>query len=130
MDANAIIPLAKLARAHFTFPDESLQTIYDSSGLPLRQEISNHLHKRIWGYARMAMEYSADPDHYISPERSVFDFCVARISEDDSLDEDTKRLALQLLDFLTTFTAVDVRKQSLRHYKAEAELPVCSSVTN
>ena len=106
-----------------------MQTIYDSSGLPLPQQISHDLHKRIWGYARKAMEYSADPDQDISPERSVFEFCSARISEDDDLNEETKRLALELLDFLTTFTAVDVRKQSLRHYKAEAELPVRTSVT-
>jgi len=76
------------------------------------------------------MEYSADPDPDISPEGRAFQFCSARLADYDDLNEETKRLALELLDFLTTFTAVDVRKQSLRHYKAEAELPVRTSVTD
>lgn len=56
----------------------------------------------------------------------MYDFCVARISEDDGLDVGSKFIALQMVDLLTTFTAVDVRKQSLRHYQVEAGIPVYS----
>ena len=71
------------------------------------------------------MLYSADPGERIPPEWSMYDFCLARISEDEDLDLESKFIALQLVDLLTTFTAADVRKQSLRHYQVEAGLQVC-----
>lgn len=70
------------------------------------------------------MVYSANPGERIPPDWSVYNFCLARISEDKDLDLESKIIALKMVDLLTTFTAADVRKQSLRHYQVEAGLQV------
>jgi Flavin containing amine oxidoreductase len=121
---NPLVPIAKITSSQLTFPDESWHTIYAGSGDALAPEVSHLLYQRIWNYASEAVEYSGDPDEAIPPDWSMYDFCVARISEDEDLDDETKLLALQMMEMLTTFTAVDIRRQSLRHYQVEAELPV------
>jgi hypothetical protein len=98
--------------------------IYTSFGKALPSDTSRLLYNRIWKYAEEAIEYSANPGESIPAEWSMYDFCLARISEDESLDLESKFIALQLVDLLTTFTAVSVRKQSLRHYRIEAGIPV------
>jgi hypothetical protein len=70
------------------------------------------------------MVYSANPSECIPPDWSVYDFCLARIRDDEDLDLESKYIALQMVHLLTTFTAADVRKQSLRHYQVEAGLQV------
>lgn len=107
-----------------TFPDEGGRTISDSSGIAMEPEVSRKLFDRIWRYAEEAINFSVNPGESIPPEWSMYDFCLARISEDKDLDHNDKMLAMQLVHLLTTFTAVDVRKQSLRHYQVEAGLAV------
>ena len=121
---NPLIPVAKLSATRLTFPDEARQTIYTSAGTSLPPETSCLLYESIWKYADEAIEYSADPRENIHPEWSVYDFCLARIREDDTLDINSKYIAFHMVELLTTFTAVDIRKQSLRHYQVEAVLPV------
>lgn len=99
--------------------------MYTSSGKPLPPDVSRRLFERIWKYVDEAIDFSTDPGEQIPPEWSVYDFCLARISSDKDLDLEAKFIALRLLDLLTIFTAVDVRKQSLRHYQVEEQLPVC-----
>lgn len=99
--------------------------VFTGSGEVLAPALSHFLYERIWSYAAEAVEYSADPDEVIPCEWSMHDFCMARISEDEDLDDETKIVALEMMELLTTFTAVNIRKQSLRHYQVEAELPVC-----
>lgn len=121
---NPLIPIAKASNSRLTFPDEASRIIYNSSGKALPSDTSRLLYNRIWKYAEEAIEYSANPGESIPPAWSMYDFCLARISEDESLDLESKFIALQLVDLLTTFTAVNVKKQSLRHYQIEAGIPV------
>jgi hypothetical protein len=123
---NPVVPLAKLSGAQLTLPDEAYQTVYTSSGSSLPLETSRLLYERVWSYAQAAIDYSTNQSIAIPPEWSVYDFCLSRIHEDSELDTKTKALATQMLELLTTFTAVDVRNQSLRHYRVEATLPVRS----
>jgi hypothetical protein len=116
--------LSKISRCQLTFPEEANRTIYNSSGIALPSDISRLLYEQIWKYVGEAIEFSANPGEDIPPEWSMYDFCLARISEDNNLDLELKLVALQLVDLLTVFTAADVREQSLRHYQVEAGLPV------
>jgi phytoene dehydrogenase-like protein len=127
---NPLVPLASATGTRLTFPDESSQIVFTSSGEPLPPETSLILNNQIWTYVNEAIELSEDPTSTIPPDRSMYDYCAARIEADEYLDDDMKPIALQLLGLLTIFTAVDVRKQSLRHYEVEAELPVRSSPLN
>jgi hypothetical protein len=95
-----------------------------SFGWALPLKTSRTLYEHIWRYADEAIQYSADPNESIPPEWSVYEFCISRISEDPDLDNTMKTLAIEMVEMLTTFTAADVRKQSLRHYQVEAEFPV------
>lgn len=122
--SNPLIPIAKVTGSQLTFPDEGSQIIYTSSGEPLPPENSRLLYDCIWRYAAEAINFSTDEGESVSPEWSMYDFCVERIREDKALGTELKHLALQLVELLTTFTAVDVRKQSLRYYQVEAELAV------
>ena len=99
--------------------------IFASSGKLLPSEVSKRLYQSIWKYAAEAIDYSTNPREEIPPEWSMYDFCLARIIGDGNLNLEEKFLTLQLVDLLTTFTAVDVRKQSLRHYRTEGGLEVC-----
>ena len=108
-----------------TFPDEAGRTIYDSSGIAMPPDTSRMLFDRIWRYAEEAINFSVNPGEGIPAEWSMYDFCLAKIGEEKDLDCQEKMWAIQLVHLLTTFTAVDVRKQSLRHYQAEAGLAVC-----
>ena len=121
---NPLIPLAKITGSRLTFPDEGNQTTYTSSGERLSPETSRLLHDCIWRYAAEAIDFSSDEGENVPPEWSMYDFCVERIREDEVLDGQQKVLALQLVELLTIFTAVDVRKQSLRYYQVEAGLAV------
>jgi hypothetical protein len=122
--SNPLIPIVKLTGSQLTFPDEGNQTIYTSSGEALPHETSRLLYDCIWRYAAEAINFSADEGENVPPEWSMYDFCVERIREDKALGTGFKHLALQLVELLTTFTAVDVRKQSLRYYQVEAGLAV------
>lgn len=86
--------------------------------------MSRRLYDRIWMYAHKAIEYSVNSCDDIACGLSVYDFCIEQIKADDEFDDDQKYLAAELLEWLTTFTAVDVRKQSLRYYHVEATFPV------
>jgi hypothetical protein len=90
----------------------------------LPPDTTRFLYNRIWRYAEEAIKYSGTSDDNIPPELSMYDFCLSRIREDYELDLGFKFIALKLADLLTTFTAADVRKQSLRHYRVEAGIPV------
>ena len=122
--SNPLIPLVKLTGSQLTFPDESNQTVYTASGEALPSDTSRLLYDCIWRYAAEAINFSTDEGESVPPEWSIYDFCVERIREDEALETELKHSALQLVELLTTFTAVDVRKQSLRYYQVEAELPV------
>ena len=124
--SNPLIPIAKLAGSRLTFPDEGSQIVYTSPGERLPPETSRLLYDCIWRYAAEAINFSTDEGESVPPEWSMYDFCVERIREDKALDTELKHLALQLVELLTTFTAVDVRKQSLRYYHVEAGLAVRS----
>jgi hypothetical protein len=121
---NPLVPLAKDTGTQLTFPDESRQTIFTSRGKPLASDLSKRLYELIWEYADKAIEYSVNPSGDIPCELSVYDFCLEQINAANDLDDDAKGLATELVEWLTTFTAVDVRNQSLRFYKVEATFPV------
>ena len=123
---NPLMPLAKISCTQLTFPNEASQTVFTSSGEPLSPETSRFLYETVWKYADEAIEYSAVAGESIPPEWSMYDFCLARITADDRLSLEYKLIALQMVELLTEFTAVDIRKQSLRHYQVEAELSVSS----
>jgi len=125
--SNPLIPIVKLTGSQLTFPDEGNQTIYTSSGEALPRETSRLLYDCIWRYAAEAISFSTDEGESVPPEWSMYDFCVERIKEDEALETKLKHLALRLVELLTTFTAVDVRKQSLRYYRVEAGLAVLPS---
>ena len=122
---NPLIPLTKFTGSQLTFPEESRQTIFTPYGDPLPSETSHILYQTIWKYADEAVEYSTNDCENIPPGWSMYDFCVAKIRQDQALDMQNKVLALHMTGLLTTFTAVDVKTQSLRYYRVEAELPVC-----
>lgn len=87
-------------------------------------DVSRRLYDKIWMYADKAIEYSVNSCDDIPCNLSVYDFCIEQIKADDEFDDDKNFLAAELLEWLTTFTAVDVRKQSLRYYQVEATFPV------
>lgn len=121
---NPLVPLAKSTETVLTFPDEACQTIFTSCGRILASDLSQRLHERVWEYADKAIEYSTKSSVEIPSGSSVFDFCVEQINAESDLDDEDKRIAKELVEWLTTFTAVDVRKQSLRYYQVEATFPV------
>jgi hypothetical protein len=86
--------------------------------------LSQHLYERVWEYSAKAIKSSIDAGDDIACEASVYDYCLEQIQTDNTLNDDAKGLATELLEWLTTFTAADVRKQSLRYYKVEATFPV------
>ena len=127
--SNPLMAFTKCSDSVLTFPDEAGRTIYDSSGVAITPSVSRRLFERIWRYADQAINFSMNPGDTIPCEWSMYEFCLARISEDEDLDREEKILSMQLVHLLTTFTAADVRKQSLRHYQVEAGLgvlgPIC-----
>ena len=126
---NPLVPLAKITRTHLTLPNEASQTVFTSSGKPLSLETSQALYEAVWNYADEAVEYSVGSAELIPPEWSMYDYCLSRIEKDDKMDPESKLIAMQMTEMLTTFTAVDIREQSLRHYQVEAELEVRSFLT-
>jgi len=122
--SNPLIPLVKHTGSQLTFPDESNQTIYTSCGEILPRETSRLLYDCIWRYAAEAINFSTEEGESVPPEWSMYDFCMERIRGDKALETELKHWALQLVELLTTFTAVDVRQQSLRCYQVEAGLAV------
>lgn len=122
--SNPLMAFTKSSGSVLTFPDEAGRTVYDSSGIAMPPDVSRTLFDRIWRYAEEAINFSANPGEGISAEWSMYDFCMAKIGEEKDLDYEEKMWAIQLVHLLTTFTAVDVRKQSLRHYQTEASLAV------
>jgi len=121
---NPLMPLVRTTSTKLTFPDEANQTVFTSSGKPLSPEISLLLYETVWKYADEAISYSIEYCHSIPPEWSMYDFCLAKIQEDENLCPEYKSIALQMMELLTDFTAADIRKQSLRYYQFEAELSV------
>ena len=119
------MPLANVTDSQLTFPDPSSQTVYCPFGQPLPTDVSQTIYEKVWSCARDAIEYSDTQWKNIPPPWNVYDFCISRAGEDARADPSHQGLFSHMLDILTTFTAVDVRKQSLRHYRVEATLPVC-----
>ena len=126
--SNPLMAFTKCSDSVLTFPDEAGRTIYNSSGVAIAPNASRKLFERIWRYAEEAINFSMNPGDGIPCEWSMYEFCLARISKDEDLDREEKMLAVQLVHLLTTFTAADVAKQSLRHYQVEAGLAVLASI--
>jgi hypothetical protein len=122
--SNPLMVFTKISGSTLVFPDEAGRVIYDSSGMAIPPDISRKLFERIWRYAEEAIDFSVSPGEIIPSGWSMYDFCLAKISDDKDLDRQERLWALQLVHLLTTFTAVDVRKQSLRHYQVEEGLAV------
>src|SRR5579862_2120007 len=120
---NPIIPLAEASGTQLLFPADLPLTVYGTSGKQLPPQICQLVHDRIWRYWEEAIVYSSTDDT-IPPEVSFGDFCTARLNMDQDLRGKAKALAKHMLSILSDFTATDVKRQSLRHYKVEATLPV------
>src|SRR5271156_1522057 len=126
---NPLVPLAEMTSSVLTTPEEGGCVVYSPSGERLSTETSRLLYETIWNYAAVAIQCSAQIGPHIHPSTSIYDFCQAQISHDNGLSPELKERAVQMMDLLTAFTAVSVKRQSLRHYQVEATLPVLSYVT-
>lgn len=125
---NPLVPLAEMTSSCLTTPEEGGCLVYSPSGERLPTETSRLLYETIWSYAALAIQCSAQIGAHIPPSTSLYDFCHVQISHDKDLPPELEETALQMTDLLTTFTAVSVTRQSLRHYQVEATLPVLSQL--
>ena len=120
---NPLMPLVEASDARLTFPDDTTPTVYGTLGKRLSPQTAQLAYDRVWKYSQEAIGYSS-LEGPISPELSVNEFCLARLYADDALTNKVKTITKHLFHLLSDFTGTDAEKQSLRHYKVEATLPV------